>query len=568
MAERGEVPEEQQFILSSLSPGQAQKRLALAIVVCLLLVYALITAGVLSGGQTRRIDAFLPAYVTAMFVCDSITAVLLFSQFSILRSRAVLVIANGYLFTALILIPYVLEFPGVFGPTGLIGGLQSAAMLYVVWHCGFSLFVIAYALSKNGDPRKALWKGTTRAAIARSLAITVTLVLLVTLVCTVGQAYLPPIMLDQTRFSLQWPYLVGAPIALLSISALVALWIRQRSMLDLWLMVVMFLYLIEVPLSYYPNPSRFSGGWYAVRGFGFLSSSVVLVVLLYEIQTLYRRLLNALIAQRREREARLMTGDAVAASIAHELRQPLTAMVTTADAGLRFLDRAVPGLDKAKEAFKRISSDGHRAAAMVGSIRANFKSDLRDRISLDLNELIQEALALAHGDLQRHRVLVRAEPNRQLPEVRGSRVELQQVFLNLITNAIDAMAAIDEPRMLSVKSEAYEGDRVLVSFADTGPGIRAQDADRVFNPLFTTKADGMGMGLSICRAIIQAHEGRLWFTPNTPRGSVFHFTLYANASTSAADSSPLAATVAPTNTMVQSTLHRGSGEIDPMSTSA
>ena len=177
-------------------------------------------------------------------------------------------------------------------------------------------------------------------------------------------------------------------------------------------MVVMCLYLIEIPLSYYPDPIRFSIGWYAVRVFGFLSSSIVLIVLLYEITTLYARLLGAVLGQRREREARLMTGDAVAATIAHEVRQPLTAMVTSADAGLRFLDRSTPNLDRAKEAFKRIAADGHRAGAVVESIRANFKNDARNRTSLDVNELIQEALALERGDLQKHRILVQAEPNK------------------------------------------------------------------------------------------------------------------------------------------------------------
>ena len=213
-------------------------------------------------------------------------------------------------------------------------------------------------------------------------------------------------------------------------------------------MVVMFLYLIEVPLSYYPAPSRFSAGWYAVRIFGFLSSSLVLIVLLYEIETLYATLLGAVLAQRREREARLMTGDAVAASIAHEVKQPLTAMVTSADAGFRFLDRSTPNLDRAKEAFKLIAADGHRAGEVVESIRANFRGDVRTRTSLDVNELIREALALERGDLEKHRILVQAEPNEQLPEVRGNRVQLQQVLLNLITNAIDAMAAKDEPRVL------------------------------------------------------------------------------------------------------------------------
>ena len=526
------VPEELELVLSSLSPGPAQKRLALALVLGLLVVFVVITAGQLSSIRARPIYAFVPAYATAMFVCDSITAILLFAQFSILRSRAILVIASGYLFAALVLIPWILTFPGVFGPTGLIGGPQSTVWLYVMWHSGFCMFVIGYVLSKDGDPRKQLWEGTMRAAVARSVAFTVVAVSAAAFLCIAGEALLPRVMLDPVHFSPLFPYAM-APVLLLSVSALIALWIRRRSVLDLWLMVVMFLCVIEIPLGYYPDPVRFSVGWYTTRVIGFLSSSLVLIVLLYEINSLYERLLAAVLAQRHEREARLMTGGTVAATIAHEVRQPLTAMITSADAGLRFLDRPTPNLDKAKEAFTWIAADGHRAAAVIESIRATFKSDVRNRASLDVNELIREALALERSDLQKHRILVQAEASKRLPEVRGDRVQLQQVLVNLIANAIDAMALKDEPRVLCVKSEVYEGESVVVSVADTGTGIRSEDIDRIFNPLFTTKSHGMGMGLSICRAIIEAHEGRLWYAPNAPRGAVFQFTLRANDSASA-----------------------------------
>jgi signal transduction histidine kinase len=528
------APEEKPFIPSVVPPGPAQKRLAVGVVLGLLAVFALITAGLLSGVTTRRVDAFLPAYLAAMFVCDSITATLLFAQFSFLRLRSTLVIASAYLFTGLILIPYALAFPGVFAPAGVIGGLQTAAWLYVVWHCGFPLMAIAYALSKDGAAGGRLSTRTARAAIARSVALTSGFVLVAAFLCAAGEARLPGIMLDPVRFSPQWPYLVGAPIALASTGAIIALWVRRRSMLDLWLLVVMFLYLVEVPLSYYPAPTRYSGGWYAVRVFGFLASSLVLVVLLHEIQKLYGRLLSAVFALRREREARLMTGDAAAASIAHEVRQPLTAMVTTADAGLRFLDRARPNLDKAREAFRGIRADGHRAGAVIGAIRANFKSDVRHMAWLDINELVGEALALGRSELQRHRIVVRAAPDRHLPGVRGNRVQLQQVLLNLIMNAIDAMATKDGPRILSVRSEPHDGEQIVVSVSDTGAGIRSQDVDRIFNPLFTTKPEGMGMGLSICRAIVEAHEGRLWVAPNSPRGAVFRFTLSTGRQASAA----------------------------------
>jgi signal transduction histidine kinase len=467
-----------------------------------------------------------------MFVTEALTAILLFAQFSILRGRAILVIASGYLFTTVILIPWILTFPGVFGSTSLIGGMQSTVWLYVFWHAGFPIFVIGYALLKDADPSKQFWHGfSVGAQIALSVAVTTAGVLLVTFICTADEALLPHVMLDSLHFGPLWP-IAGAPVVLLSTSALIALWLRRRSMLDLWLMVVMCLFLID-QLNYYFNSARFTLGWYTIRISGVIAGSLVLICLLYEISNLYATLLAALLAQRREREARLMTGDVVAASIAHEVKQPLTAMVTSADAGFRFLDRSTPNLDRAKEAFKLIAADGHRAGEVVENIRANFRCDVRTRTSLDVYELIRDALALARTDLEKNRILVQAEPNRRLPEVRGNRVQLQQVLLNLIANAIYAMAAKDEPRVLCVKSESYEGDSVVVSVADTGTGVSLQDIDRIFNPRFTTKSDGMGMGLSICRAIIEAHNGRLWFSPNSPRGAVFQFTLHAHNSMAA-----------------------------------
>jgi signal transduction histidine kinase len=525
------IAEEQNFILSSLSPSRAQRRLALAVVLALLVVFFITEVGTLSTIQLGRIDAFVPAYATAMFVTDSITAVLLFAQFSILRSPALLAIASGYLFTALMLIPWMLTFPGVFTPGGLLGaGLQSTNWLYILWHAGFPLLVIAYALLKDADRAKRLWQGSAGAATLSSVVMTVAVVCAATFLVTAYDPLLPRMMHDTTHLSALW-YYAAAPMTLLSVLALIVLWIRQRSVLDLWLMVVMCAYVIEISLISYPVPARFSFGWYAGRVFGLLSGSLLLIVLLYEITTLYAGVLRAVLAQRREREARLMTGDAVSASIAHEIKQPLTGMITNADAGLRWLERSMP--DEAKAAFEQIVADGHRAAAVIGSIRAIFKKDSRNRTSLDINQLIGEALALTRGDLQRHRIQVQAEPNAQLPQVRGDRIQLQQVLLNLITNAIDSMAAKDGPRVLCVRSEVHDGGTIIVSVADTGTGLGSQEHERIFNPLFTTKSDGMGMGLSICRSIIEAHDGRLWVAPNKPEGAVFQFTLLTDGATSA-----------------------------------
>ena len=525
--------EVRQFILSSLPPSTAQKRLALVVLLGILAVVFIVT-GPLSHLRTSPVPAFLPIYVTTMIATDSITAILLFTQFVILRSRAVLVIAIGYAFAALVLIPYLLTFPGLFGSAGVIDGPMSTAWFFMLWRVGFPSFVIGYALSKDADVGRTFWRRTIRATVAMSVTLAASLVVAAILLNMMANHLVPAMFLAELRSSSLYPYYVGGPVLVMSGLAVVVLWLRRSSLLDLWLMVVMCLFAIEVPLSFWPNPVRFSISWYAFRSIGMIASSLILVVLLYEITTLYVRLLLAINAQRRERQARLLTGDAVAAAIAHEVRQPLSAIVTSADAGLRFLDRPAPALDKAMESLRRIAADGHRADRVIEGVRATFKNSARDKRPVDVNEIIQEALAFEQDDLRKHRILVQTAPTVQLPAVHGDRVQLQQVLLNLITNAIHAMATTAEPRVLSVRSETYKQGGILVSVADTGPGINASDLNRIFNPLFTTKPDGMGMGLAICRSIIEAHDGRLWVTANTPQGAVFQFALSADAAVSAA----------------------------------
>jgi signal transduction histidine kinase len=300
--------------------------------------------------------------------------------------------------------------------------------------------------------------------------------------------------------------------------------------------------LLEVALASVLSAGRYNLAWYAGRFYQLVTATVVMVVLLAEMTRLYaglarsnamlqherKRLQRAIDAQHRERDARLMTGDAVAATIAHEVKQPLAAMITRSETGLRWLDRAVPELHMARTEFMKIAADGHRAAAVIESIRANFRKDERVRASFDVDNLIEEAISLLEDDLKSHRILVKIERSARPLRVIGDRIQLQQVLLNLITNAIEAMITVDGPRELAVSSSLGDDGDVMISVADTGVGIAAQDLQRVFDPLFTTKSRGMGMGLSICRSIVQAHDGMLWVSPNAPRGSIFQFVLGAN----------------------------------------
>ncbi|MER9433239.1 MASE4 domain-containing protein [Mesorhizobium sp. M0408] len=516
-----------EFVLSNLSPSVAQRRFALGVVLVLLVVFVIV-AGPLSGLPLRRVDAFIPAYGTAIFVIDSITAALLFAQFSVLRSHALLALANGYFLTALIAIPWTLTFPGILAPEGgLGGGLQSTVWLYVLSHAGFALFAIVYTLLKDADPMGALSPRSIRARVFTTVGSVTALVCCATVFVTAGHAFLPRIMLDTAEVSYLWYYVVG-PMTGLFVVALVLLWLRHRSVLDLWLMLVLFAYIIEIALTAFPIPYRFSVGWYAGRVYGVFSGSFVLLTLMKEVTMLYGELLRAVVAQRREREVRLLTGDAVAATVAHEIKQPLSAMTMDASTSLRWLDRATPNIDEAKAALQQIVNNGHRMGAVIDNIRTLFKTEARIRTSLDVNNLIREALALVRYDLQKHRVAVQTDYNQSLPPVEGNEVQLQQVLVNLITNAIDSMATEDGDRVLSLRSKVCDSSILMVSVEDVGKGVEPSTIDLIFKPQFTTKAHGMGMGLSICRSIIEAHGGQLWVTANLPRGAIFHFTLPAH----------------------------------------
>ncbi|NLS03390.1 PAS domain S-box protein [Rhizobium sp. P32RR-XVIII] len=224
--------------------------------------------------------------------------------------------------------------------------------------------------------------------------------------------------------------------------------------------------------------------------------------------------------------ARVTTMGALTSSIAHEVNQPLGAIVTNANAALRWLAGRPPDIDEARATLGRIVRDGHRAADVIGGVRALLKKTAVVAAPLDLNKLIQDTATLVQGELRRHRILLRTELAPDLPPVAGDRVQLQQVILNLMMNGIEAMSEVtDRPRELLMIARSEASGAVLVAVKDAGTGLDTQSAEQLFEPFYTTKADGLGMGLAICRLIVEAHGGRLWASANEPRGAVFQFTL-------------------------------------------
>jgi C4-dicarboxylate-specific signal transduction histidine kinase len=223
---------------------------------------------------------------------------------------------------------------------------------------------------------------------------------------------------------------------------------------------------------------------------------------------------------------RVTTMGQLAASMSHEIKQPIAATAANAQAGLRWLRAQPPNLDEIWQSFDRIIKDAMRAGDVINRIRGLVKNAPPCKERLQANETIREVIALVRGEAEKNGVSVRMRFADELPTVEGDRVQLQQVMLNLMMNAIEAMSAVDDGRReLVVSTDKDESGGVLMAVSDLGPGVPSETVERLFDPFYTTKATGMGMGLSICRSIIEAHGGRLWTSPNVPRGAIFQFNL-------------------------------------------
>jgi len=223
---------------------------------------------------------------------------------------------------------------------------------------------------------------------------------------------------------------------------------------------------------------------------------------------------------------RVMSLGALTASIAHEVNQPLSGIITNASTCLRMLNADPPNVDGARETARRTIRDGNRASEVIARLRALFSKKEFTLESVDLNEATREVTALSLSDLQRNRVMLQFELADDLPAVRGDRVQLQQVILNLLRNASDAMAGVDDrPRQLMIRTERDAGDRVRLTVKDAGEGFDSHTVDRLFEAFYTTKPSGMGIGLSVSRSIIESHHGRIWAEPNDGPGATFAFAI-------------------------------------------
>lgn len=569
---------ERRSFLTELPPGPRERFLAHAVAAASIVALALLAP--FAATPLGRVDAFIPAYQSALAINDLITAVLLYGQFSIARTPGVLWLAAGYLFTGVMVVLHTLSFPGLFAPAGVLGGgVQTTAWLYMFWHAGFPVLVIAHALD-IGRGRAAERSG---AAIGRSIVAVAAAVAALTVLATAGHDRLPPIM-QGNRYTPLMIFVVGAVWALNAV-ALVLVWRRRRqSVLDLWLMAVMCAWAADIGLAAVFNGGRFDLGFYAGRIFGLLAASFVLIVLLLEARTLYARLVRlsdgeraeaqqraAALAQAnqalRQSEARLnqlnetleqriaertaaLTAETtareraqealretqkleaigrIAGGIAHDFNNLLT--VVQGNAGLL---RRTAASDRDREAAAAIHQAAERGARLIRQIMMFSRRqalhpeviDLRGR-ARDMGELLTRSL---RGDI---RLLVDLPAG--LWPVECDATELELALMNLCVNARDAMPEGGLVRLVgenrAIAREDAErlqiaGDFVALTVADTGSGIAPEHLGHVFEPYFTTKqaGEGTGLGLSQVYGFAQAAGGRAVITSELGQGT--QVTLY------------------------------------------
>ena len=519
--------EGQDFPLVIATMPATDRHRAIAVGIVIVLIGAAAVMAPFASKQVGRNDAFIPVLQTVVSVVDLITATLLFAQFSIQPQRALLALASGYIFSGSFAFLQTLAFPGGYAPAGLIGDtFNTPAWMYVLWHTTFPAAILVYALSKNATGAGRPQGRPAITAIVITVACVLAVIAGLTWIVTTKAEYLPSFYSTDIQLQTQFGNQINLALWVWGSTALAVLFSRRRTILDLWLMVTLLAYMPSFLVAIIGSSVRFTVGWYAARCFILIASCMLLGVLLIETTVLYSRLASAIILRRREHANRILSVDAATAAIAHEINQPLGAMSLNCDAALECLKATPLDLEELRSCLTDVKNENSRANEIVRGVRALFKTTVRQREMVEINRLAREVLRMVEHDLHVHGVSVSTEFQEDIPQVKADPIQLQQVILNLVKNAIDAIAightTIKAIRLITI----YDGKSVVsLCVQDSGPGVTTENETQIFDPFFSTKPSGMGLGLSISRRIIEDHGGNLRLKETTSKGCTFEITL-------------------------------------------
>ena len=525
------------LVITAMPIDATQRRVALGVMIAVLLIE--FASAPFAYLPVAHIDSFIPVLQSVICILHLITAVLLFSQYSIRPRFATLALASGYVFSGLFAFVQSLAYPGAYSAGILLGDADTAVWLFVLWHTTFTLAAIVYALTK--DAKDALPSARSPMAdIFIAAACVVAAVGAMTWLVLIGSAHLPKVFLAGDRTNSTVIFYLNIYLWLSNSAALILLFFRRRTILDLWLIVTLFAWWPMFLVPMYFTMVRFSIGWYVARCLSVLASSAVLAILIAEITLLYARLANSISLLRRERAERLTSVEAATSAMAHEIRQPLAGIVTMGAAGLNWLKVTPANIERARACITAMIDASHRADGIITGIGGLFRRVRTERTMVQLNEVCREAISLVQHDVLANGISVRVRGPENLPLIHADHTQLQQVILNLVRNAIDAMAGRPaRDRRLRVWT-SFDGKSVIsLCVRDSGRGVSDDDRERIFEPFYTTKSNGMGLGLAICRTIIEEHGGALRLAETSSHGSMFEIVLPVNGSLPASVENPL-----------------------------
>ena len=471
--------------------------------------------------QTQHIparEAFVAISSIILVMADLIIATLLFAQARVLRARPLYVLAAAYFLAGLFLTLRVLSLPGVLGPLDRRPDLHYNIPLwfYLSSHAALPLAIMPYAWLSQATDRSLRTEPPGYHPPGRILAGTMILAASLVLALTFHQTFLPwssPI------------FLTSIAVMLLIIAGMVVLGRGLHSQLDLWLLLMLWGWFLELALIGMSSVG-YTAGWYAARALGLVSGLFVLFALLAETSKLYAQTVLQLIAQTQEREHRFLVRDVMSASIAHELRQPLSAILINAQTARKMASGqgkvlAAP-LEETIQALDDIVASSERANDILQSTRDLFGRADHQRDAADPVVILQKTLALVESSARAHNVSIKLVVEEQPGPVAVNRLQLQQALLNLFQNAIEALSQSHQRRRaLVVRCRRWDDRGVTIRVEDNGPGIAAADRNKIFDAFYTTHPEATGMGLLIARSVIRAHGGRLEVEARSPAGTVF-----------------------------------------------
>lgn len=511
------------LVITAIPINAAQRRVAFGVMIAIAFIE--LASAPFAHLPVAHIDSFVPVLQSVMSILHLLTAVLLFSQYSVWPRFATLSIASGYVFSGLFAFVQTLTYPGAYSTGILIGNDDTSVWLFALWQTTFALASIIYTLTKDGNEALPSTRSPTMGIVIAVASVIAAVGGLTWLVLT-SSAYLPRFFIGDGQVDVVMLFRLNIYLWSLNSIALALLFFRRRTVLDLWLIVTLFAWWPIYLVPMYFTLVRFSIGWYIARSLAVLASSVLLAILMGETTLIYARLANSIRLLCRERAERLASVEAATSAMAYEIRQPLAGIANMGSAGLDWLKATPANIERTRACLAAVMDASQHADEIISGIGGLFRRAPNERTRFQVNEVCRDVVKLGQNDILANGISVRFRCQDDLPLINADHTQIQQVILNLVRNAIDAVSnrPANERRLLLV-TRSNGKSLISVCIRDSGPGISNDVRNRIFEPFYTTKTNSMGLGLAVCRKIVEQHEGRLRLAETSSHGSTFEVVL-------------------------------------------